>query len=198
MQNPNDLITSFNALSQSQKAVLSDYRASGPWHGGTALAYDINLLLRNSGAPPAGVAATIIAELDQAIAAAGQLSHPLTVYRAMGDISGMTPLSSGATWRPQTYLSTSLFWNNLQTHLVAPPGTSLPEAGMLTIRLPRGTAVAYLGSVSHSSSEAEMLLGRLHEFKIITESAGNIKYYTDSFRAWNFSGLREITLELVK
>jgi ADP-ribosyltransferase exoenzyme len=197
MQNLVDLITSFNSLPECRQDVLTKYRASGPWACGTSLAYDINNLLLTSQVPCSGAAAGIIADLDKAIASAGRLTKPLTVYRVVGDISGMGSLVAGTLWHVPTYLSTSLFTNNLHTHLIPPPSASLPEAGMLTIRLPEGTGVAFLGGPAHASKEAELLLGRDHTFRLISQSAGNVGTYAFPIRIKLFSALREITLELV-
>lgn len=194
MQNLQHLVDSFNALPEHHKKVLRKYRASVDALEDKPFAYKINEILRSGESPPDEVKEDINA-LDEAIKSARPLSYPMTVYRAVGDISWMGDLMPGKGWKDPGYVSTSTRRDNLPEHFYRPDFGPLTEAGVLTIQLPYGSPAVFLGGEAQSSKESEFLLGRNYEFEVVTREQGDLKRVAPE-KCRYFSGLWEITLEL--
>lgn len=191
MRDYRDLERAYEALPANQKEAVELYRRSPPWAGGGAFAYDLNKLLRTG--QSTAQAASALADLDAALQSC-RLEHPATVYRAVGDISHLAPLTPGREVRLAGFQSTSLVWSNLNTHLVAENIVS--TAGILTLRLPRGTPCIFLGAEPASAAERELLLPRDSVFKVVASGDGDISLL--GAKRQHFSGLMQVMLEFVR
>lgn len=190
MQGLHTLINAYNALSQNSKDALTAFRLSDDRQGDCAFAYNLNIAMRTSSIPAKWQ--TFVNDINAAFATS-RLSHPATVYRAVEDVSHLGTLQVGNTWTSGSFVSTSMSWVNLHTHLKS--ALSGATGAVLTIRLPAGTPAVYLGTNASSSSETEILLQPGDRFKMCGVSDGDIGYYVTGPAAKRFAHFKEIILQ---
>jgi hypothetical protein len=179
----------WGSLNAAEQTIVSLYKSSNPGYGLNSFCYELNDLLRNQ-QPLSTQLQTAVQLLDGAIRF--PTPDPITLYRAIADVSPIIKHSIGGTWVALEYLSTCQTWSRLSTHLKG----SNTQAGILTIRVPANIPLLYVDSnPSFGSSEREFLLPRGIQFRMLSYGQGNLVHYLGI--PHKFLGLTEVSLEVL-